>query len=323
MATTRVLLLLPSAVSLSKRERVLSAVPGGMLLQAVGPDGHALVTHYYRRHMLMISTPDHPAERDLSWLDWAIRPYFSPDGKQIAFTDQGSASGPNYSIFLRGVDGSPAVRLGDGLAVGFSPDGQWVVSRTLTPPLQYVLLPTGAGEPKQLTHSQITHISDVSWLPDSKHMVAMGRENGKPPQTYLIDLEGSERAITPPGVAGVLVTYDGKDALVRYPDGSVKLYPIAGGEPRPMAGIKAGDGLVTFSSDNRFLYVAEPQPPSVLKIFRIDVATGQRKLFKELKPPDPTGVYIVSYFGMTPDAKAYGYAYGREVSALYDIEGLR
>ena len=38
----------------------------------------------------------------------------SEDGKQILFSEQGVAGGPGYAVYVRGTDGSPAVRLGKG-----------------------------------------------------------------------------------------------------------------------------------------------------------------------------------------------------------------
>ena len=45
-------------------------------------------------------------------------------------------------------------------------------------------------------------------------------------------------------------------------------------------------------------------------MFRVDVATGNRELWKRLAPPDPAGVEGVSRILMTPDASGYVYGYG-------------
>ena len=44
------------------------------------------------------------------------------------------------------------MRLGDGEAVTFSPDGKWVLALTMASPAQLVLLPSGAGDAQQITH---------------------------------------------------------------------------------------------------------------------------------------------------------------------------
>ena len=50
------------------------------------------------------------------------------DAKSVVFTEQGEAGGPGYSVYLRRVDGSAPVRLGEGSALAISPDGKWVLA---------------------------------------------------------------------------------------------------------------------------------------------------------------------------------------------------
>ena len=72
----------------------------------------------------------------------------SPDGKNLVFFESGEGVGSNYSVFLRGMDGSPAVRLGSGAFPSLSPDGKWVAALSLASPAQIEVLPTGAGKPR-------------------------------------------------------------------------------------------------------------------------------------------------------------------------------
>src|SRR5205823_11510068 len=62
--------------------------------------------------------------RDISCLDWSLCRDISPDGKWVLFDETGLSSGGAPSTYMRGTDGSPAVRLGDGTANEFSPDGR-------------------------------------------------------------------------------------------------------------------------------------------------------------------------------------------------------
>ena len=62
-----------------------------------------------------------------------------------------------------------------------------------------MLLPTGVGEPKQLTDDKLDHF-DVEWLPDSKSIIFSAAKSGHGPRTYLLDLQGGARApCTPEG----------------------------------------------------------------------------------------------------------------------------
>lgn len=59
------------------------------------------------------------------------------------------------------------------------------------------------------------------------------------------------------------------------------------------------------------------------KMVRIDVATGERKVVRELSPSDPTGVDALTAVRMTPDESTLVYSYPQTLCDLYVIEGLR
>ena len=57
------------------------------------------------------------------------------------------------------------------------------------------------------------------------------------------------------------------------------------------------------------------------RIFRRDLATGRRELWKEVRPPDQTGlVYVILV--VSADGRAYAYSLARCLSSLYLVEGL-
>ena len=47
-------------------------------------------------------------------MDYSWPEDISDDGRQLLFSEQGVAGGPGYAAYIRGTDGSPAVRLGKG-----------------------------------------------------------------------------------------------------------------------------------------------------------------------------------------------------------------
>ena len=63
------------------------------------------------------------------------------------------------------------------------------------------------------------------------------------------------------------------------PDQKGYLYPVAGGEPRVIAGLNPGEQPITLSSDGHSLYIYQPGelPASV---YRLDIQTGKRTLWK-------------------------------------------
>ena len=129
--------------------------------------------------MMMAHTQGSAEERDLSWLDWSVPSDISSDGQTLIFTEGGEGGGADYSVYMRKTDGSPAVRLGEGFAESLSPDGQWVLAtHSHETPTQIYLLPTGAGEPKQLTHDAMQHFN-AAWLPDGKRFIYSAWAAGK------------------------------------------------------------------------------------------------------------------------------------------------
>ena len=58
-------------------------------------------------------------------------------------------------------------------------------------------------------------------------------------------------------------------------------------------------------------------------MFRINLATGARDLWKQFTPTDPAGVYKIAPICMTHDASSYAYDALRTTSDLYVAEGLQ
>jgi hypothetical protein len=59
------------------------------------------------------------------------------------------------------------------------------------------------------------------------------------------------------------------------------------------------------------------------KVERLELATGHKQLWKQLMPSDTAGITDIGPILITPDAKAYVYEYGRTLSDLYLVDGLK
>ena len=98
--------------------------------------------------------------------------------------------------YVRGMDGSPAVRLGEGTATALSPDKRWALVYRGEPAPSLVLLPTGAGEEKVLPRGPIAEYDAArspfaaAFFPDGKRLIFRGMEDGKPRHLFLQDVEG-------------------------------------------------------------------------------------------------------------------------------------
>ena len=55
----------------------------------------------------------------------------------------------------------------------------------------------------------------------------------------------------------------------------------------------------------------------------MDLTTGKAVSWKDLMPADATGVTTVFVGTILPDGSAYAYSYGRTLSDLYLVDGLK
>jgi eukaryotic-like serine/threonine-protein kinase len=313
------------AVSPSGKQRAIATTPGMMTLQDVARDGRVLFVHSTERLGFLGLLPGETKERDLSGLDWSWGPILSQDGKIVVFTEQGEAGGPGYSVYLRKLDGSPAVRLGEGLALAISPDGKWVLAGLVrSAPIQIALLPTGAGEAKTFPKDSIDHETRAAFFPDGKHIVFIGSEPGRPRRTFVQELSGGPpRPVTPEGVEGSLLTPDGKSLLVRSPEGKFSLAPLEGGPSRPTRGLESSDVPIQWASDGRNLFVRHTANALPTRVYRVDIETGRSEVWKEFMPADPAGIETMAPMSISADGGTVLVGYGRALSELYLAEGMK
>ena len=266
-------------------------------------------------------------ERELGWLSNSFAPDLSPDGATILLSVQEEASGVGYEVYMRKTDGSPAVRLGDGLPAQFSPDGNWALTiypsglKPTSAP-QLLLLPTGAGQPVTLTHDSISH-GFATLLPDRRRLLFEGSEPGRARRTWIQDVTGGKPLpITPEGTAGHWVSPDGKLLVAVDPQQRFLLYPIDGGQPGTVSGIEPGENVIRWSGDGQYLFVANDGIVPV-RVYRVEVITGRRQLVYTLSPSNAAGLWSIYSVLLTPDGKSYVYSDFRILSDLYLATGLR
>ena len=314
------------AVTLAGRTRLIWRAPGGFYLHDVAADGRVLLSRTDWRREIVGLAPGAARERNLSWFDWSLPKGLSDDGRRVLFEEQNRGTGDSYPIYLRGTDGSPAVRLGSGHALALSPDGKWALSYVVEAETgKLALLPTGAGEPRKLETSGIAYDGGV-WFPDARRALLWGQEPGHANRLYVLDLsDGRARPASPEGVTWATdkaVSPDGRLAVARAADGALTLYPMEGGDPRPVTGAAPDDVPIRWTPDGRALYVHHASGvPARIEV--LDVMTGARRFFRELTPPEPAGVLAVSPIYLSADGSAYLYSYRRVLDQLYVARGVK
>jgi len=228
-------------------------------------------------------------------------------------------------VFLRDTDGSPPAKIGEGLSLALSPDAKFAITKPAKGgPLS--LIPTGAGEPRQLTHDAVSY-GAVRFLPDGKRLLASGIEAGHGTRDYLIDLAtGDSKPITPEGIVGVQISPDGKSVAVRGPDRKRGIWLLEGGGFQPIPGLDSGYVVIGWTSDGESVYVIPPRQGAIAlrseKVSRVNVHTGKMEPWKTFGESG-AGVSTIGRLQLSADGTAYAYLYVRVLSEAYVVKGLR
>ena len=313
------------AVTLTGKERLVYLGTGTLTLHDISKDGRVLFSRDDLRAGMIGLAPGETKERDLSWHDWSVPRDISDDGRLVSFDETGEAGGETGGLYVRGTDGSPAVRLGDGRSPSLSPDGKWVLALDASARRNVIELPTGAGESRAISTGDV-QVHQAFFLPDERHILELGSvPGGHGLRLWLQGVEeGKPRPVTPEGVSIAYrscISPDGKQVAAQDPEGKITIYPLAGGSPVIVPNTQSGDVPVQWTPDGKSLLVGRREVPS--KIFTIDFATGQRKLFRSFSPADPTGLFSNAPPQFSLDLKSYVYTYQRITSDLYVVDGLK
>jgi Tol biopolymer transport system component len=309
-------------VNLAGRVRAAPWIPG---LQDVSRDGVVLDTGAYGRSRgdILAWVPGASREGNLSWFAHSVAAALSREGRTLLFSEEDDKSASeSWDAYLRKTDGSDAKLLGGGKALALSPDEKWALVFRPSPSPHLALLPTGAGEPRDLPAGAVLQYHWVSFFPDGRRILIAAQEKGKPLRTYIQDLSGGPpRPFAEEGMWATLVSPDGREIAGSTLEGLHLIYRADGeGRARAIVGTDPGDLLVQWSADGKSVLVrgAETRP---LTLYRIDLESGRRERWKELAPPDmagfiefepgPMGVHV------TPDLRFYAYTF------YSDLENLR
>ena len=313
-------------VTLSGTVRDLLSAPGTLTLLDVGAGGRALISRDAGRAGAIGLAPGETKERDLTWQDWTIPIDISEDGKLVLFIEAGEAGGGEYAVFSRDTNGTSAVRLGQGSANAFSPDGKWalVLRQNMSPP-DFVLLPTGVGQQRALPTGNVIP-GRGQFLPDAKRLVFDGHEAGHASRVYVMNLDGGQpRPISPEGfgLAGYShsVSPDGKRIATVISDG-IALVSVDGGEPQAVRGSQPSDTPLRWAKGGNALLVGRRGETSC-PVWRVDLQTGARKAWKTVAPSDVAGVVGVACPRIAADEEHYVFGYVRNLSDLFLVEHLK
>jgi eukaryotic-like serine/threonine-protein kinase len=230
-------------------------------------------------------------------------------------------------VYLRKTDGSPAVRLGDGMAVALSPDGNWVLATADFEGSGLRLLPTGPGEMVALPWRDYTvrSVCTTWWSKDSGRFAIAAEGSDRKLRVYLASR--STHTLVP--VTGELrgsyfaVAADGTIAAVPADSDAIHVFGANGLDLGGVRGAEPGEVPVRYAADGRLVVRKVTKLP--VAVYQLDTRTGVRTLWKNLGPTRRDGFdqQEVEWFVVTPDLKYYAYTHGEMLSQLYVAQDLR
>jgi dipeptidyl aminopeptidase/acylaminoacyl peptidase len=309
------------------KPRLVYGPPMDLNLRDISSTGAVLLSGEDRRGEVGGLLRGETKERDLStWKDEAVNG-ISEDGSMYTGIEQ-SAPGAGLEPFLyyRRVGESAPVRLGSGTSVGMSPDGRWILRRTVSEKgaASLTLLPTGPGDPRPLPIGNVRPRAVLHeralWSLDGRRILFSGSEPDRPARTFLLNLGGGlPRPATPEGCSLGVLSPDGESVASVDPSGKMFIYSVSGGAPTEVRGTLPGDLPLEWEIGGKALFVWDRTWPA--RIGRLDLDTGRRTLWKELAP-DPVGLLYGNVI-LTRDGRHYVYRLRRVYSELNVVEGLR
>ncbi|HUM01214.1 MAG TPA: WD40 repeat domain-containing serine/threonine protein kinase, partial [Thermoanaerobaculia bacterium] len=199
------------------KPRLVYGPPMDLNLRDISSTGAVLLSGEDRRGEVGGLLRGETRERDLStWKDEAVNG-ISEDGSIYTGIEQ-SAPGAGLEPFFyyRRVGESAPVRLGGGTSVGISPDGRWILRRTVSDKgsASLTLIPTGPGDPRPLPIGNVRPRAVLHerahWSLDGRRILFSGAEPDHPARTFVLDLAGGPpRPATPEGSSLAVLSPDG------------------------------------------------------------------------------------------------------------------
>jgi hypothetical protein len=315
------------ALSISGKTRDPLAMPGRLHLRDISRKGQLLVGQGIARRGIVVSSNRGESLRDLSWLDFSYLRAISNDGRTILFEEEGTES-VNYIVYVREVDGSPAVPIGEGYGAALSRDKKWALAIKLTEPAHEVwLLPIGTGEPRRINPPSLTPVFLPQFLSDSKRIIYSANEAAHLPRIWLQDVNGgAPKPISAEGVVNRSVSLDDKWVLVFVRDaaggGHQALLSMDGGNTAEISGLKPGEFALGWTSDGQLYVASEDATGAGVKVEKLNPHSGVRTPWRILATAPIGGVVPDPPF-ITPDGNTYGFDYRVRLSDLYTVTGVR
>jgi Tol biopolymer transport system component len=308
------------AIGASGRRRTVLRERVDLRLMDIDPTGRVLLSGETPIFHIEAMLPGDGSSRDFSIVDAPMAQAMSVQGKEVLITRY---TAPN--VMLRKADGE-TLTLADGQGLDLSSDGQRALLVTAKPAPRLVLFAIRSGDTKQLPNPANLKIVDAKFLPDGENVVFLGGLAGEPWGAYLQNVDsGVVTRFTKSGVTFLpsrtfAVSADGQDVALTDRDGRVRLFPVAGGEPKTISGLADGEYPVQWKADGTSVFVTRNTSPP-WRIEQLNLNSGERTPWREFSPVSNAGI-ASSRVRMSPDGEALVHSYSQVLSNLYIVDGL-
>jgi hypothetical protein len=190
---------------------------------------------------------------------------------------------------------------------------------------RYVLLPTGAGEEREISIPELKGLNLVyGWSRDDATLFLHGPDRNNGFRNYLWN--AGARSLQPFGPDAVaddlpFVAPDRQQILERGPDRRWWVYRVDGAPGKLVQGLDLSSQPLGWREDGRSLYVMMRHDGNGIDVSTLDIDSGKLSPWKQIHPSRP--VDDADELRITPDGKGYAYNYRVKRSELYVASGLK
>jgi Tol biopolymer transport system component len=310
------------SLDLRGRRRVVYRAPGALTLHDISPKGDVLASfdHVLSRMELIDVSGSAPLDR--SWREGGDLSGMSAS-HALLFSQSGDSGGPRGSVYFWPPDQPQPVRIADGSGRALSPDGRRALVISYETPPKVSIVPTGAGQPRELELGAIESVAWAGWHPDGRIVIELVRPDQKP-IVYAVSPDGGNPVVAlPDGISlrgDNLISPDGSRIVGIDASGQLEVCALASSACRPLPGAHDREDVAGWSADGEFVFVYQKQVIPV-KVERLHVASGARSPWKIVTPKH---VAVTGLFNLiaSPDGFLV-YSFARYRSELYVIKGLK
>ncbi len=308
-----------NAVDLAGLRRLVYRSAAILGLVDTAPDGRALLHRSLDRWGAMALLPGGRAEQDVTVNDSSFVGALSPDGRLLLLSSRSDTA--SWSTYLRR-DGGDPIRVAAGRGVDISRDGRSILVVTDTGGLSVV--PIGPGLSRDIDLGAL-RAADAARIPSPRGgIIVAGRERPDAPlRLWQVDEDGSKpRGLEMGGLTSWAAAPDGRHVAAKTKTDTITVLSLDDGSTREIRLPDADLHVSRWSGDGRSLFLAR-LPAWPCEIHRLDLATEKVELWKQVAPPDATGMLYCSGILPSADGRSYVYGTNRSLASLIVAEGLR